>query len=121
MALVVVLSRANKGRSPVLCCVVAGIIFTTLFPVISASDDVIRIQHLDGSHGSQRGRETDSHRSTNDNLIRLFEAMESPLAATPVRILFTLIFAFLTVRLCNSYARQCTIAQSGRSPPLFLA
>jgi hypothetical protein len=122
IALVFTLGRAMKGRSPLLCCVGIGLIVATLFPIISASDDVIRIQHLEQSHSShQKSSDTDSHKRTSENVIRLYEAMESPLAATPVQIAFTLFFAFLIIPLCNAYALQRTIAQSGRSPPVCLA
>jgi hypothetical protein len=126
-ALAFMLGRSRKGRSPVLCCVGVGLIIAALFPIISASDDVIRIQHLERVHGSSnrnaqnQSSNTNGHKRTNDTLIRLYEAMESPLAVTPVRISFVLFFAFLTVPLCAAYARQCTIAQSGRSPPARVA
>jgi hypothetical protein len=122
LALIVMLSRARKDRSPLLCCIGVGLVITTLFPVISASDDVIRIQHLEKAHNARRNpSDPDSRKRTNDNLIRLYEAMESPLAVTPLRISFTLCFAFLIVPLCSAYARQRTIAQGGRSPPIWLA
>lgn len=118
VALVTMLRRASKGRAPALCCICVGLVITTLFPIISASDDVIRIQHLQGSHREQQNRsETDGHKRTSDNLVRLYEAMESPLASSPVRISFTLCFTFVIVPSCDAYARQGTIAQSGRSPP----
>jgi hypothetical protein len=122
IALAVILARTIKGSSRLLCCIGVGLVVATLFPVISATDDVIRIQHLEGTHHSHKGRsETDSHKRTSDNLIRLYEAMESPLAATPVRISFSLFFIFLIVALCVLYARQRTVAPGGRSPPSCLA
>jgi hypothetical protein len=117
-ALVAMLCRALQGRSPALCCIGVGLIIAALFPVISATDDVIRIQHLDESH--RHGSDTNSHKRTNDSLIRLYEAMESPLAVTPIRIAFSLCFVFLIMPLCEAYARLRTIAQSGRSPPFCL-
>jgi hypothetical protein len=99
-----------------------GLIVAALFPIISASDDLIRIEHLERMHGhNSQSSGTTSHKRNNENLIRLFEAMESPLAATPVRISFVVFFAFLSISLCKAYARQCTIAQSGRSPPTCVA
>lgn len=118
IALSTILGRTCKGRSPALCFIGVGLVITTLFPIISASDDVIRIQHLQGSRREQRNHsKTDGHGRTSDNLIRLYEAMESSLASSPVQISFTLSFAFLTTPSCGDYARQGTIAQSGRSPP----
>jgi hypothetical protein len=119
-ALAFMLGRPRRGRSRVLCSIGVGLIIAALFPVISASDDVIRIQHLERQHESSDHGSQSGHKRSNDNLIRLYEAMESPLAATPVRISFVLFFAFLTLPLCEAYARQCTIARSGRSPPALL-
>lgn len=118
-ALLVLPRRLQGGRSSVLCGIGVSLVVATLFPVISASDDVIRIQHLERFHESQHStRNTTSHKRATDSLIRLYEAMESPLAATPVRICFILFFAFLTVPLCEAYARQGTISAIGRSPPV---
>jgi hypothetical protein len=117
IALIAIRARSTKSRSPVLCCIGVALVIATLFPIISASDDIIRIQHLERGHESQSQR-SNSHKRTTDSLIRLYEAMESPLAVTPVRVCFVLFFAFLIVSLCNPDVRQRTIAQSGRSPPL---
>jgi hypothetical protein len=117
-AIGVILARSRQGRSPALCCIGVALIVATLFPVISASDDVIRIQHLERVHESQhQDSRSTGHKRTTDSLIRLYEAMESPLAMTPVRVSFVLFFVFLTIPLCQANARHSTIAQSGRSPP----
>lgn len=118
LALATVLSRARRGRSPVLRCIGVGLVFAALFPVISATDDVIRLQYLERFHPKQEGSRSDTHQRTTDNLIRLYEALESPLSANPVRIFFTAVFAFLSVVLCQVYGRKRTISPSGRAPPV---
>jgi len=121
-ALALIIARVPKGRSRALCCIGVGLIIATLFPVISATDDVIRIEHLEHAHRSHRDHQTSSNRQAlNDTLIRLYEAMDSPLAATPVQISFVLVFAFLLLLLCEAYARKLTIATNGRSPPVCTA
>jgi hypothetical protein len=122
IALSVIAARSFKARNPISCCIGVALIAATLFPIISASDDVIRIQHLERTHQSQRdSTNTSGHKRATESLIRLYEAMESPLAATPVRICFVLFFAFLIGPLCVANVRQHTIAQGGRSPPVTFA
>jgi hypothetical protein len=119
VGIAVTVARPTKSRSPILCSIGVALIVAALFPIISATDDVIRIQHLERTHASQKSNpNSDSHRRTGDNLVRLFEAMESPVAVAPIRISFTLFFAFLLLPLCIAYVRQRTVSQGGRSPPL---
>lgn len=118
-ALAIIQTRVQKGKSRTLCCIGVGLIVTTLFPVISATDDLIRIQHLERIHQAQHQNSgTSSHKSANDTLIRLFEAMDSPVISKPVEITFTTFFAFLFIPSSQAFARRRTIAQSGRSPPV---
>jgi hypothetical protein len=116
------LTRAARGKASPLCCIGVGLIMAALFPIISATDDVIRIQHLERTHRPTKAdSENKDHTRTSENLIRLYEAMELPLAVAPVKIAFTLVFAFLVTSLCNACARQRTVSQGGRSPPLALS
>jgi len=122
IALAAICARSYKSRSPISCCIGVALIIATLFPIVSASDDVIRIQHLERAHESRHNdSESSRHKRTNESLIRLYEAMESPLAPTPVRVCFVLFFAFLVGPLCVADVRQRAIAQGGRSPPVCLA
>jgi hypothetical protein len=120
LALAAILVRAPKSKSSVSCLIGVALIIATLFPVISASDDVIRIQHLDRTNSAQqKDSSSGNHKRTTDNLIRLYEAMESPMAVSPVRIDFVLLFAFLVFVSFIFYIQKRTIAESGRSPPSF--
>ncbi len=122
IALTAISARSHKSRSTLSCCIGVALIAATLFPVVSASDDVIRIQHLERLHDSGHdGSKSTGQKRSNETLIRLYEAMESPLVVTPVRICFVLMFAFLVSPLCISNVRRSTIAQGGRSPPVCFA
>jgi hypothetical protein len=118
-ALIVLCARSFKARNTVSCCIGVALIAATLFPIISASDDVIRIQHLERAHQTgQNSGNNAGHKRTTENLIRLYEAMESPLVPAAVRICFVLFFIFLVRPLCAANVLQCTMANGGRSPPV---
>lgn len=117
IALVFMLAQSAKGRASVLS---AALIVTTLFPVISASDDVIRIEHLQRSHDTSPHKDN-AHKRTSDNLIRLFETMESAVAVAAVELFFTLLFAFFVQFFCDPYTRRFAISPIGRSPPVCFA
>ncbi len=122
VALAAICARSFKARNTISCCIGVALIAATLFPVISASDDVIRIQHLERAHRSRRNSSnTSGQKRTTESLIRLYEAMESPLAPAAVRICFVLFLIFVISPLCVANVRQRTMAQGGRSPPLCCA
>ncbi len=124
IALIVLCARSFKARNTVSCCIGVALIAATLFPIISASDDVIRIQHLERAHqaGQNTGQNGNSgHKRTTENLIRLYEAMESPLVPAAVGISFVLFFIFLIRPLCVANVQQRTMASGGRSPPVAFA
>jgi hypothetical protein len=113
-------SRTARRRVWQSCAVVA-LIAATLFPVVSATDDVLRIQHLQRLHvtGSNTDRRP-AQKSSSDSLIRLFESMDMPLMAVVAKLLFTLLFVcFLKTLLQNGIDRENPSA-SGRSPPSFV-
>jgi len=126
-ALIVLCARSFKARNTVSCCIGVALIAATLFPIISASDDVIRIQHLERAHqpgqnsGQNKSGNTSGHKRTTENLIRLYEAMESPLVPVAVRVCFVLFFIFLVRPLCVANVLQRTMANGGRSPPVRFA
>jgi len=120
IALMVLCARSFKARNTLSCCIGVALIAATLFPIISASDDVIRIQHLERAHEAGHNN-TSGHKRTTENLIRLYEAMESPLVPAAVRICFVLFFIFLMRPLCVANVQQRTMANGGRSPPAAFA
>lgn len=95
----------------------AGIVLVlaALFPIISATDDVVRVEHYTSEHGGHHSRRS----TTSDELIRLYEAMDAPLAVQASRIEVILLFiAFVTVVRTAVLTRVAPFA-FGRSPPIF--
>lgn len=111
-----VLRRKDSERSAPrwLLVVGVGLIVAALFPYISASDDVLRIDH---DQTQQAGHQ---HKHKTDNLMRLYEAMEMSVICRiqPLVIGFT----FLALVLVFAVREVVRIAPSiaGRSPPAFL-
>jgi hypothetical protein len=91
-----------------LCLDIVGValVIATLFPFISATDDMVQIEQ---TKTQQTG--------PNDNLIRLYQAMEAPLAVSAPRLFLTLAVIFLLVAPSVRGIQRSTPACSGRSPP----
>jgi hypothetical protein len=118
--------KANESRRAKRLHVVGlGLIVVALFPYISATDDVLRIEHYRGQNeiAPQQIREhsttSPQGHSQMDDLIRLYEVMDCPLICRVCEISLTFVFvAFLisrSVRLIDLSAPR----SAGRSPPLF--
>jgi hypothetical protein len=84
-----------------------ALVIAALFPFISASDDVLRIE------------QATQHRSANDHLVRLYMNMETPLAASTPQLSFTLCFLLLIAPLLGKSAERSAPFSIGRSPPDF--
>ncbi len=107
-------SSEEKRASAWLHIVGMALIVAALFPYISATDDVVRIEHLTAQENSHHP----AKKSGTDDLIRLYETMDTPLVARIPVLIFTLFFiSFVvapTIRLVGHFAP----ADGGRSPPL---
>ena len=101
-------------RRPWLHVVGTGVIVAALFPYISATDDVLRTEHLSEQH-KQTG--TSSSSSTND-LMRLYQTLDAPVIADAKQTTLTLIFVMLVSTLLVRLIDRSTPLQSGRSPPV---
>ncbi len=107
--------RSAAGAPAWLHIVGVALIVAALFPYISATDDLVRsenLTHQDRDHSSS-GKKT-----PNNNLIRLYETLDNPLAAPTCTLTLTLfavwvIFLFFAERVHRT-APTC----AGRSPPL---
>ena len=110
-----------------------ALIIAALFPYISATDDVVRIQHMDlrqieSHHAVAQSHEADrsgSHqgdkKSSTETLIRLYEAMDTPVLGTASELVFTLFFLALVIApLLLTVTREVTL-RNGRSPPTAFA
>ena len=93
------------------------IVAALLFPYISATDDVLRIEHLRG----QSSHSTPSHRGANDDLIRLYQTMDTPLVCAVLRVSFVLFFILLVGTTVARRIDRSAPFESGRSPPRLLS
>lgn len=106
----------QKNRAPAWLHVVGvGLIVAALFPYISATDDFVRIEHSDAQHHSHHAGQ---HQHKTDNLVRLYEAMETGRVCPIPKV--ALIFFFVSLVLAPTVKAIERIApfEAGRSPPL---
>lgn len=91
-----------------------GLIVAALFPYISATDDVLRIDH----DQTQRSHDAGQKHQT-DNLMRLYETMDTSVVCRIQPLILTLVFAaFITVVFTRSVVLVAP-ATAGRSPPVY--
>jgi hypothetical protein len=102
---------ASRPRIASIALVVAAL----LFPYISATDDVLRIEHLRG----QQKQTSPSQRAPNDDLIRLYQTMDTPMVPSAVQVSVTLFFVLLVITPAAYRIFRNAPFESGRSPPLF--
>ncbi len=109
------------GRAPVWLqvCGVA-LIVATLFPYISATDDVLRIEHMNVEQTSNHHQQT-GKKSGIDGLIRLYETMDTPVICTVREISFILFFVAMVLIPVRRGMDRTMPQRSGRSPPFCLA
>ena len=90
-----------------------ALVLAALFPYVSATDDVLRIQTLnDQQHQSHSGKQNQDH-----NLIRLYETMDTPLVCRIQEITLVLFFVALVVAPATYCHGRKEPTASGRSPP----
>jgi hypothetical protein len=107
---------ANRAR-PWLHIAGVALILAALFPYISATDDVLRIEHF----SSQQNHQHSQKRSPSDDLMRLYEAMDTPLLCGTCQVVLTFSFISLVVPIVASQIERIASFEAGRSPPLFFA
>ncbi len=112
-------SPINRGPAWLHICGVA-LIVAALFPYISATDDVLRIQHMNLQQSPDHSRET-GKKAPSDALIRLYEVMDTPIVCVVRQISLTLFFVFLIFTPVLRRVDRSTPFLAGRSPPLSLA
>ena len=112
-------SQAVRTPAWLHVCGVA-LISTALFPYISATDDVLRIQHMDQCQSDHHDNNT-SKNGPNDTLIRLYETMDTPVVCTVKQISFVLVFVSMVLVVCRNAVNRAAPLASGRAPPCFPA
>jgi predicted membrane protein len=114
--------RASVGRAgpvrptPWLHVIGVALIVAALFPYISATDDLVRTEDLASRHHSIPGK-----KNPNDNLIRLYEALDTPLACVRFTIFVTFFAIFLVFVPAKRRAHRSINVAASRSPPLVLS
>jgi len=110
------LKRAPGARkTPVwLHLVGVALIVAALFPYISATDDVLRIEQFSSQHNPHQ---QSSKRNDASNLIRLYETLDSPLLSRACEILLTLFVVCLICTPVVILSNPTAPLAAGRSPP----
>jgi len=96
---------------------IAGValIIAALFPYISATDDVLRIQHFSAQQDHQQHPDK---KHSDDNLLRLYETMDTPLLSSAVVLVFATFFVAVVIAPVTILIDRSEPAESGRSPPI---
>ena len=115
--LAVVPASSDRKGPAWLHVVGVALIIAALFPYISATDDVLRINNFN----SQQSHQHPGKQSRTDNLIRLYEAMDTPLVSHVCQVALTLLFAWLVFTPSISVFERIAPLRAGRSPPHIVA
>jgi hypothetical protein len=98
------------------CFHVVGValIVSALFPYISATDDILRIDQFNSQHDRQHhpGKQNKS-----DDLIRLYETMDSPLVCRTSEVVLNLSFEWFVFAPILQDTERIAPFVAGRSPP----
>lgn len=120
LALACTLHAAFRGKPqerrapPWLHVVGVALIVAALFPYISATDDILRIEHF----SSQQDPHHPRRQSKTDDLIRLYEAMDTPLVCPVSEVALTFFFVSLVFAPLVRLIERIAPSEAGRSPPL---
>ena len=106
-------SNKLKGAPAWLHIVGVALIVAALFPYISATDDILRIEHLSAQKHSQSPTKKSS-----DDLIRLYETIDTPLVSPAPVLRSTLLFVSFIVVPVARLVSHFAAAEGGRSPPV---
>ena len=114
--------RPNTQKSAPAWLHVCGValIVAALFPYISATDDVLRIQHLDLRQTSEHHGDA-GKKSPNDGLMRLYETTDTPVVCKVQQVSMTLFFISLVATPVLRQVTRSVSFKSGRSPPFAFA
>ncbi|MBV8553830.1 MAG: hypothetical protein JOY54_21220 [Acidobacteriaceae bacterium] len=123
-------ARARRPASqrigpPSLHIVGVTLIAAALFPYISATDDVLRVQNLERQHdahhpGQAPAKQSQKSNSQNQDLMRLYETIDTPLVCRIQEISLLLCFISLVIAPVVTRIDRSAPSESGRSPPQFL-
>jgi hypothetical protein len=106
--------RHSSRRRQLFEAVGVASIIIALFPFISATDDVLRVQQYTSQHHTR-----DSSGGHHNNLQRLFEAADHSIVIPRSQVALTLAFLELLVFVPCSCTSRIAPLIAGRSPPSF--
>jgi hypothetical protein len=107
--------KPQEHRAPAWLHIVGvGLIVAALFPYISATDDIVRIEDFSSQHEPHHA----GKQNKTDNLVRLYETMDTPWICPVAEV--ALIFFFISLVFTPLARRIERVApfESGRSPPI---
>ena len=108
-------SPEKRGAPAWLHIVGVALIVAALFPYISATDDIVRIEHFSSQHDPHRSHDK---QSKTDDLIRLYEAMDTPLACPVSQVVLIFFFVSLVLAPLVRLIERIAPFEAGRSPPI---
>ena len=104
----------ERRRAPAWLHIVGvGLIVAALFPYISATDDIVRIEHFSSQHDSSHPHK----QSKTDDLIRLYETMDTPLTCPVCQVVLIFFFVSLVFAPLARLIERIAPFEAGRSPP----
>lgn len=107
--------KPEQNRAPAWLHIMGvALIVAALFPYISATDDIVRIEHFGSQHESQH---PDKHHKT-DNLVRLYEVMDTAWVCPISQVALIFFFVSLVFIPSPRVIERIAPSESGRSPPL---
>lgn len=106
--------KPEETRAPAWLHIVGvGLIVAALFPYISATDDIVRIEHFNSQHNPRHP----GKQAKTDDLIRLYEAMDTPLACPVSTVVLIFFFVSLVFAPLARLIERFKPFEAGRSPP----
>lgn len=94
------------------------LVVLALFPYISATDDMVRIDHFCAQAGCQHTNLPGKHNQT-DTLIRLYQTMETSVVCTVPEVALVFFFVCLVFTPIRRPIERFQPREAGRSPPVF--
>jgi hypothetical protein len=103
-------------RSRVLHVIGTALVVTALFPYISATDDVVQIEHVRADAG-QHGKESSGPHHHGNDLWRLYDANDHSIAQSGFYIAPSFAFVSVVVTTVVCLTETSVPQAAGRSPP----
>lgn len=104
-------AASNRPKRFQVLCVV--LVVAALFPFISSTDDIVRLQEL----RTQQQQSGPADGRAHDNLVRLYEAMDAPIAGEFHRLVVTFSSVPLVSEPVQAVRDRAIPHTAGRSPP----